>query len=76
MKAPKATAVAAAVAAPTPTHRGTVLGVKGREDYQATLVLSDATHWLDQHGRRFSIDDYGYDADEAYRLDLGSVKAV
>lgn len=72
LKAPKATAVAA----PTPTHRGTVLGLKGREDYEAMLVLCDAAHWLDQHGRRFSVSDYGYDAEETYRLDLDSLKAL
>ncbi|MEN3977045.1 hypothetical protein [Emcibacter sp. SYSU 3D8] len=81
-KAPKVARVAKvakandATAAPTPTHRGTVHGLKGREDYEATMTLCEGTHWLDQHGRRFSASDYGYDADETYRLDLDSLKAL
>lgn len=61
--------------APKATHRGTVLGLKGREDYVGELVsVEGGEFWQDQHGRRFSVVDYGYDAEEAYRLDLVTVE--
>lgn len=70
VKAPKV------VASPKPTHSGTVLGLKGREDYQAQLVTSAPDQMTDQHGRSFNLKDYGYDEEEAYRLDLASLRTL
>ena len=59
-----------------PTHAGTVLGLKGRQDYDATLALVDGPQWVDQSGRRFNPNDYGYDDAETYRLDLDTVRPL
>jgi hypothetical protein len=59
-----------------PTHRGTVLGLQGRDDYEAELVLVSEGVWQDEAGRRFDAKDYGYDGEEAFRLDLDSVTAL
>lgn len=59
-----------------PTHRGTVLGLQGRDDYEAQLVLVSEGVWQDETGRRFDAKDYGYDGEEAFRLDLDSVTAL
>jgi hypothetical protein len=58
------------------THSGTVLGLKGRQDYEATLILIDESCWLDQNGRRFNAADYGYASDETHRLDLASLRPL
>jgi hypothetical protein len=59
-----------------PTHRGTVLGLQGRDDYEARLVLVSEGVWQDEAGRRFDAKDYGYDGEEAFRLDLDSVELL
>lgn len=59
-----------------PTHTGIVLGLKGREDYEAQLVQSGPDLMTDQHGRSFNLKDYGYDEEEAYRLDLSSLREL
>ncbi len=63
-------------AAPKPTHAGTVLGLKGKDDYEALLVREGPNRMTDQHGRSFDLGDYGYDADESYRLDLSSLREI
>lgn len=58
------------------THVGLALGLKGRDDYEARLFRSGPDRMTDQNGRSFNLSDYGYDTDEAYRLDLSSLREI
>jgi hypothetical protein len=59
-----------------PTHRGAVLGLKGRDDYEALLVQVEGGYWQDEQGRRFNARDYGYNPEETYRLDLETLQGL